>query len=82
MQNTSNHDSGDYFRRLFEQSFLVLSLTLGVIFLFKEYKVIFSKLDEINKSDETELINKVKELTNENKHLYERLIDCNNGTND
>ncbi len=82
MQNTSNHDSGDYFRRLFEQSFLVLSLTLGVIFLFKEYKEIFSKLDEINKSDETELINKVKELTNENKHLYERLIDCNNGTND
>ena len=82
MQNSSNHDGNDFWRRLLEQSFLIICLTLGVIFMFKEYKDIFTRLNEINETNETHLLNRVNELNNENKNLYERIIDCKNGTND
>ncbi|MCP4502065.1 MAG: hypothetical protein GY822_19075 [Deltaproteobacteria bacterium] len=89
---TNNNKTTDFWRRLFEQSFLVICLSLGVVFLFKEYKEIFTKLIEKNQRDENILLDA---LTNSRKgnaevnrqqqerieKLYERLIDCKNGKN-
>lgn len=90
---TNNNNSTDFWRRLFEQSFLVICLSLGVVFLFKEYKEIFTKLIEKNERDEILLLKALEKSRIDNQELsrqkqqlieklYERLIDCKDGKND
>jgi uncharacterized membrane protein len=59
----------DFFKKLFEQSFFVICLVIALFFLVAEYK-------RKNDRDESILLNRVQELTKENKALYERLLNC------
>ena len=66
-----------FLKRLFEQSFMIIILITGIYLIFLEYKSVFIKLDDKNDRDETFLLQRVDKLNEENKELYERLIDCN-----
>ena len=81
MSEQTNNNSTDFWRRLFEQSFLVICLSLGVIFLFKEYKEIFTKLIEKNERDENILLDALEKSRDEKQKIYERLIECKDGKN-
>ena len=66
-----------FLKRLFEQSFMIIILITGLYLIFLEYKSVFIKLDDKNDRDEMFLLQRVEKLNEENKELYERLIDCN-----
>lgn len=70
-------DKTAFIKKLFEQSFMVICLIIGVYFIFLEYKDMFHKLNTKSDRDELILLNRVKELTEKNEDLYERLINCN-----
>ena len=70
-------DKTAFIKKLFEQSFMVICLIIGVYFIFLEYKDMFHKLNTKSDRDELILLNKVKELSEKNEDLYERLINCN-----
>ena len=69
-------DKTTFIKKLFEQSFVVICLIIGVYFIFLEYKSMFDKLNEKSDRDEQLLLERVKELNQKNEDLYERLIDC------
>ena len=69
-------------RKLFEQSFIVICLCVCFYYLFLEYKDIFATLTKKNARDETLLIERVRNLNLKNEKLYERLINCKDGTKD
>lgn len=70
-------DKTAFIKKLFEQSFMVICLIIGVYFIFLEYKDMFHKLNTKSDRDEMILLNRVKELSEKNEDLYERLINCN-----
>ena len=70
-------DKTAFIKKLFEQSFMVICLIIGVYFIFLEYKDMFHKLNTKSDRDELILLNRVKELSEKNEDLYERLINCN-----
>lgn len=72
----ANEGTAQLFKKLFEQSFIVICLAIASYFLVVEYKSIFTKLLDKNDRDEEILLRRVQELNEENKELYERLIKC------
>tara|TARA_R110002020_G_C16113187_1_gene759726 strand:+ start:243 stop:461 length:219 start_codon:yes stop_codon:yes gene_type:complete len=66
----------DFFKRLFEQSFLVVALALALYFVFLEYKSVYSSLLEKQNTDEKMLLDRLDKTRTEKDELYERLIDC------
>lgn len=70
-------DKPNFIKKLFEQSFVVICLVLGLYFIFLEYKSMFDKLNAKSDRDEMLLLDRVRELNDKNDDLYERLINCN-----
>ena len=66
----------DLLKKVFEQSFLVVFMSTALYFVFLEYKETYENLISKLENNEKLLINRVDVLNQENKDLYERLIDC------
>ena len=82
MDQKEKEPTSRFWGKLFEQSFVVVCLVLGFTVLFTEYKSLFEKLLNDKDRDFELLLERNKELRNENVILYEKLINCKHGATD
>ena len=69
--------NNDFLKKVFEQSFLVVILSVVCYFIVVEYKQLHEELNKKTERDETLLMARLKELNKQKDDLYERLIISN-----